>query len=416
MKQQKEKVELKTPQQVWDFYCEVGNFEKTEVGDDASDWITQLMPNFSEEDFMAVIRHSAGSPAYAVFDENYFRTVLKTIKLEKEIEDMKSVDRQSANSLDLLTRTVASVMTEEVKKVTMDNLQEDFKNWVQANYGPTYKVPTIYTSPTGKKIEGAINAAFDDVAMWVACDEPVMLTGPAGSGKNKLVQQIGTYFDMPVLIIDSIQDASELQGYKTIDGSFAQTPFIVFARYCMEQDKQGIVMFDEIDNSDASAMVTINDAIASREITIADNTHLDLKNIRFMACGNTWGTGATDEYVGRNQLDASTLDRFSVVEVGYDGAVEKSICPDEEIVKFVDNFRWAAGVCGIKHIVSYRGLTKIVKAFNYCKDKLDNSMKKRILKQCLTKNLTAEDLRMITNRMKTGNEYYSIIQEMSEEQ
>lgn len=407
------KVELKTPQQIWDFYQEVGNFEKAPLEDDASEWISQLLPKFNEEEFEIVLRNSAGSPAYAVFDENFFNAILKTKKMEKEVEEAKSIDRSTANSLDLLTKTVASVLSEEVKKVTYDGLKDDFTNWVKETYGPNYVPPKIYVSPKGNKVEGVTNKCFEDVCMWVQCDVPIMLTGAAGTGKNKLVQQLGSYLDMPVLIINSIQDASEVQGYKTIDGTYAETPFIVFSKYCMENDKQGIILFDEIDNGDASAMVTINDAIASREITLADNSHVDLHNIRFLACANTWGTGATDEYVGRNQLDAATLNRFVVVEVDYDERVEDSICNDVDLLKFIRDFRQGLKECGIHHVVSYRNIEQAVRAYEYHKDDMNRDIKKRILKQCLIKNLTRDDLSMIRGSI-TNKEYQTMIGDIME--
>lgn len=410
----KKELQLKTAQQIWDRYCDLGNFDKGPVDEDATNWINTLLPNYSDEEFDIVLRKSAGSPAYAVFDDNYFKAILKSVKLEDEVKEMKSVDRTSANQLDLLTRTVASMMTEEVKKVSMDSIKDEFENWVKQNYGPTYVTPKIYSSPKGAKVEGVTNKAFDDVAMWIACDVPVMLTGAAGTGKNKLVQQLGTYFDMPVLVINSIQDASEIQGYKTIDGTYAETPFIVFSKYCMEKDKQGIVLFDEIDNGDASAMVTVNDAIASREITLADNSHVDLHNIRFMANANTWGTGATDEYVGRNQLDAATLNRFVVVEVDYDERVEDSICEDKEVLSFIQQFRQALKTCGIKHVVSYRNIEQVTKAFNYQKDNLNKQVKTRILKQCLFKNLTGDDLSQVVGYID-NREYKEIVKDLSEE-
>lgn len=408
------KLELKTPQQIWDYYCEVGNFTKSDVEDEVSEWISNLLPNFSEDDFATVIRNSAKSPAYAVFDENYFKAVLKSEQLSKEMEEMKSVDRSAASSLDLLTKTVANVMTEEVKKVTMASLQDEFKEWVTSNYGPTYVTPKIFTSASGNAVNGVTNKAFEDVAMWIQCDVPVMLTGAAGTGKNQLAQQLGQYFDMPVLVINSIQDASEVQGYKTIDGTYAQTPFILFTKFCLEKEKQGIILFDEIDNGDASAMVTINDAIASREITLADNSQLDLHNIRFMACANTWGTGATDEYVGRNQLDAATLNRFVVVEVDYDERVEDSICEDKDLLVFIRNFRKALRSCGIKHVVSYRNITQADKAYKFHKDDLTKDLEKRILKQCLIKNLTGDDLSMLRDYIN-NSKYAKILQEISEE-
>ena len=47
---------------------------------------------------------------------------------------------------------------------------------------------------------------------------------------------------------------------------------------------------------------------------------------RVIATANTWGTGADAEYVGRNRLDAASLDRFGArLEWDYDEAFERRL-------------------------------------------------------------------------------------------
>lgn len=407
-------VSLKTPQQVWDFYCEVGNFNKEKVGEDAEEWITNLFSKFSEEEFEIVLRNSAGSPAYAVFDETFFNTVLENQRMKQELEEMKSVDRKTANSLDLLTQTVANTMKESVKAIAFDDLKSEFSGWVNTTYGPTVVAPKQYVKPNGDPIHGVVNKKFPNVLRWVYLNTPVMLTGPAGSGKNVLVEQIAEHLGMPLVVLNRVQDAAELQGFKTVDGEYAITPFIAFVRECMKKKADGIVLFDEIDGSDANALVAINDAISSRKITLADNTQLDLKKIHFIACGNTWGTGATEEYVGRNQLDAASLNRFRPILVDYDPVIEESLCPDKNLLKFFREFRAAVKRCGIKHIVSYRNLMALVDAFEYEKDNLTHDIKVDILKEALIENLTRDDLGQIYPKLDY-TEYRNILEEIAED-
>jgi hypothetical protein len=54
-----------------------------------------------------------------------------------------------------------------------------------------------------------------------------------------------------------------------------------------------------------------------------------------MATANTYGTGAGAMYVGRNQLDAATLDRWYIVNMDYDKAFEERIAPSQ-----VTHFVW----------------------------------------------------------------------------
>jgi hypothetical protein len=48
-------------------------------------------------------------------------------------------------------------------------------------------------------------------------------------------------------------------------------------------------------------------------------------DFRVVAGANTFGTGADRQYVGRNQLDAASLDRYAVIDWGYDEALEASL-------------------------------------------------------------------------------------------
>lgn len=407
-------VSLKTPQQIWDFYCEVGYFDKSSVeGQDAEKWITDLIPKFTEEEFETVIRNSAKSPAYAVFDETFFNMVLENVRMKKEMDEMKSVDRKTANSLDLLTQTVADTIRHSVENVVLDGIKDDISSWAEETYGPKYVTPKVYVKPNGEPIDGIVNEKFEDVCDWMIVNEPVLLTGPAGCGKNVLVEQIGQHLGMPVVVINRAQDAGELQGFKTAFGDYAVVPFIKFVRDCMEKDIEGIVVLDEIDGSDANALIAINNAIANRSITLADCSELDLHKIHFAACANTWGTGATSEYVGRNQLDAATLDRFMPEEITYDPRIEEAICPYEDLREFFQEFREALKMCGIKHVVSYRGLSAATKKFDLYKGNPTKKQKISILKSALIKNLKRDNLRNIYPNL-SYSEYRDLIEELAE--
>tara|TARA_R110000824_G_scaffold75947_7_gene192594 strand:- start:2107 stop:2532 length:426 start_codon:yes stop_codon:yes gene_type:complete len=86
---------------------------------------------------------------------------------------------------------------------------------------------------------------------------------------------------------------------------------------------------------------------------------------------NTYGQGANATYVGRNQLDAATLDRFAVVEYDYDERWEGRIVgieregnelkleaggkrTPEEWIDFVSRVRKAVDSLAVRHVVSPR--------------------------------------------------------------
>lgn len=42
------------------------------------------------------------------------------------------------------------------------------------------------------------------------------------------------------------------------------------------------------------------------------------------------------KYVGRNQLDETTLNRFAVLPVDYDIRIENGVCPDKDTAGFLE--------------------------------------------------------------------------------
>ena len=48
-------------------------------------------------------------------------------------------------------------------------------------------------------------------------------------------------------------------------------------------------------------------------------------DFRLVATGNTYGTGGDHRYVGRQALDAATLDRFIVIDVPIDPGLEQRL-------------------------------------------------------------------------------------------
>jgi hypothetical protein len=48
-------------------------------------------------------------------------------------------------------------------------------------------------------------------------------------------------------------------------------------------------------------------------------------DFRFVSTANTWGHGADRQYVGRNPLDAATIDRFWQMDWDYDEQLERAL-------------------------------------------------------------------------------------------
>lgn len=233
---------------------------------------------------------------------------------------------------------------------------------------------------------------YDDVKKCVENKVAVLLTGEAGTGKNEMCKNISLDLGLDFYFCNAINDIFQLTGYGNADGEYVKTQFYDFCT------KGGVFMFDEIDASDPQALIVFNSAIANGYFDFPVKGRVQLnENCRFIACANTKGQGASLTYVGRNQLDAATLDRFVMFRLEYDKNVEKKISNNNsDLVDFIECFRDAVNKAGsLQIITSYRAISAICK--------LENVMDLTKLLQCtITKHLDKDDIRCICNNFNTA--------------
>lgn len=163
---------------------------------------------------------------------------------------------------------------------------------------------------------------FPEILTCVNANIPTALVGPAGSGKSTVCQQVAVALELPYFLQNSVTGTHELSGYMDAHGKYNGTAF----RTAFEHG--GLILVDEVDTSDAGALKWINTALANGHAMFPDqpqpvNRH---KDFRILIAANTYGNGADRLYVGANQLDASTLDRFVFFDFGYDEKLELMLC------------------------------------------------------------------------------------------
>lgn len=288
----------------------------------------------------------------------------------------------------LLEKALAKVMMEEYAPELANKMKENFSEWVAKTYGPIEQKVT-FVVPEHGKVEGTTHEMFETVLTYVLADEPVLLTGPAGTGKNVICQQVAEAMNLPFYFSNAVTQEYKLTGFTDAYGNYQPSQFY------KAFTEGGILMLDEMDASIPEVLVILNAAIANRYFDFPApigkvEAHPDF---RVVAGANTFGTGADYTYSGRYQLDGASLDRFAVVEIGYSPKIERSITKDEELLDFFRCFRDACEQSGIRHIVSYRSLKRL--------EKLKNSLDKTLLLvTSLLKNLEQDDLNMIYSYMK----------------
>jgi cobaltochelatase CobS len=179
---------------------------------------------------------------------------------------------------------------------------------------------------------------------------PVMIVGPAGSGKTTACQHVAEALALPFYTNGALTGAHELTGYKDAAGQYHGTPF----RQAFEHG--GVYLMDELDRSDPAAVLALNSALANGFMAFPDKAEPVKAHPDFIAivAANTYGRGADRLYVGANQLDAATLDRFATLSWDYDEALERALAGDDAWTAYVQAARAAAAKHKIRHVISPR--------------------------------------------------------------
>jgi cobaltochelatase CobS len=211
--------------------------------------------------------------------------------------------------------------------------------------------PTLIKISKGL-LEGSIKGG-----MW--------LYGPAGTGKSHLAQQLAEAYALPFYQISLCKTTEDYKmlGYMYMD-QYRTTAF----RQAWEHG--GVYLLDEVDNGNPNILAVLNSALSNGVMSFPDQV-LPVKkhdNFLLVATANTQGTGATHEYVGRNAIDAATLDRFVEVFIPIDETLEMRIAlglgealkmPKKQTAGWVTSirkYRRAIEKLQITHLVSPRAV------------------------------------------------------------
>jgi MoxR-like ATPase len=265
-----------------------------------------------------------------------------------------------------MSQELTDALAGELAPIIANRLKDDFTSPSQVTeivlkqFG---KLRKSYTSvrvvqPDGHTVEvGRQHPTFATLVRIVSTRKPVMLVGPAGSGKTSAAEVCATALHLCYSALSTGPQTTKTDffGYKDVGGTYH--PAMPRLRF----ERGGIMLFDEFDRGNAGALTSLNQMLANATCGFPDGMvarHPDFMPL--VAC-NTYGMGANRQYVGSLQLDAATLDRFIVLDWPYDEDFERdivlAIVPPEIAAKWVPRvqaLRHSADNLGIRHIISPR--------------------------------------------------------------
>lgn len=219
-------------------------------------------------------------------------------------------------------------------------------------------VPAPVPAPAKKKEPAEItHDKYNDILAIMKGGDAAYLYGPAGSGKNHVCEQIARALGVEFYYQNSITDEFKLVGFIDGAGKYHETEFYrAFTR-------GGLFMLDEMDASCPDTLVTLNAALANGYFTFPCGREKMHPDFHCIAAGNTCGRGATEEYNGRNTLDAASLNRFMPMEFDYCPAIEKKLAGTDgaDILEFIRDLRKSAAAAGVHIVLGYRNIQRLAK-------------------------------------------------------
>lgn len=224
--------------------------------------------------------------------------------IEKILKDHITIEvaKQTEDVGNQVTNIVLSRVLEEVK-------------WAR---------PIEVTKFDGTKIKlESAHEMTEEVLAYLTARIPLLLVGPAGSGKTHIAISCAKLLDLPFysISVNEQTSKSDFLGYKDANGKLVETNF----RKAYE--KGGVFIIDEIDAGNPNILTVVNSALSNDTCPFPDGMIARHPDFVAVCTANTFGEGESLQYIGRNILDAATRDRFASMYIDYSDGLERILIP-----------------------------------------------------------------------------------------
>jgi len=187
-------------------------------------------------------------------------------------------------------------------------------------------------------VEGLHHTRFPRLLELLSAGLHVYLYGPAGTGKSSAAKNAAGALGLSFGSTGKVESKYDLVGFRDAHGRVVRTAF----REVWEHG--GLFLLDEMDRSDPSAVLALNNGLATGLLDFPDATVAKHPSTVIVAGGNTRLSGGDRNYTGAVAQDASVADRFAFLSWGYDERLERALAGEDMLdwVLFVQAVRKAA--------------------------------------------------------------------------
>jgi hypothetical protein len=165
------------------------------------------------------------------------------------------------------------------------------------------------------------------------CRPAIALVGPSGNGKTTVSETVLAQLGYETIVIDCNEsiEVADLIGAMSYDPKVGEVWRDGKVTKAFREGKA--ILFNEFDALNPRVALCLQSvfqdagpAKKGRYVTLAGNVDEDrvypVGDCPIILTMNTYGNGATRQYVGRNTLDAATLDRITLITTGYENEAQ----------------------------------------------------------------------------------------------
>lgn len=239
-----------------------------------------------------------------------------------------------------ISKAVAEITGKDVAALGLE-LREGIEEQRQELFEIAHSVRPIEVINGKKKttMKGVQHNQFENLLKVVGTGQAVLLVGPAGTGKTHGAANVATAFGLEFysIAVGSQTSKSDLVGYMDANHNYVSTQFR------QSYENGGLFLLDEADAGNSNVLILLNAALSNGYMAFPDKMVKRHDDFRMVATANTFGHGASRQYVGRNQLDAATLDRFVTIAWDIDDKIESALAGSSDAGK-----KWLAVVKAVR--------------------------------------------------------------------
>jgi len=247
-------------------------------------------------------------------------------RIDAKVDPTKRWVEMVVNSL---TQEVAARIRDDSAKIEALTTQAEKLAAQIADLEKTRRVEITFKQPKGAavKLDENVHPVFEEVMFHaIDCRENVVLVGPTGCGKTHLAMQVAKGRKQSFNMISCSIGVTESSIFGSREPNDKGGFRYVMSPFATAYREGGVFLWDEVDALDPNVFLSVNAPLSNGELHPPKAFGMQpIKKHDDFICllaANTYGNGADREYVGRNQLDAASLNRLTVIEMDYDDAVE----------------------------------------------------------------------------------------------